>query len=305
VYTWVNGSDPKHIQSRHERSRTLALAALSENRFRDMGGLLYSLRSVEKYANWIRKIWIVSDDQVPTFLNTDSPRVAIVSHREIFKKHSDLPTFNSNAIEANLHNLPKEVAECFVFLNDDMLFMNNVEPKDFWIPGKGQILYPSSWTAPPSKDKLSNSWHRAIKRGNELFDSAWGPEVRHYASHGPYFFMRDSLNTLYDFLRIEFDATSSRPSRNENDTTLPFLYMHHTLHNYLSFVAPTTINYYAKLSDNLRSTQQALDSARKTKPKTACLNDGLSNDHPNPEVLTYLEKEFFQKIFPYKSQFEK
>lgn len=39
--------------------------AMSDNRFRDSEELRYSLRSLVKFAPWIRKIFIVTDNQIP------------------------------------------------------------------------------------------------------------------------------------------------------------------------------------------------------------------------------------------------
>jgi hypothetical protein len=44
--------------------------------------------------------------QVPSWLDTSHPRVTIVPHRSIFRNVSHLPTFNSNAIQANLASIP-------------------------------------------------------------------------------------------------------------------------------------------------------------------------------------------------------
>jgi hypothetical protein len=37
------------------------------NRFRDNQELKYSLRSIEKYAGWVRKIFIVTNGQLPNW----------------------------------------------------------------------------------------------------------------------------------------------------------------------------------------------------------------------------------------------
>ena len=39
--------------------------AMSDNRYRDSEELRYSLRSLVKFAPWIRKIFIVTDNQIP------------------------------------------------------------------------------------------------------------------------------------------------------------------------------------------------------------------------------------------------
>ena len=40
-------------------------SAMSDNRYRDSEELRYSLRSLMKFAPWIRKIFIVTDNQIP------------------------------------------------------------------------------------------------------------------------------------------------------------------------------------------------------------------------------------------------
>ena len=55
--------------------------------------------------------------QIPTWLDTSSPKFRLVTHAQIFPNATDLPTFNSNAIEAHLHKIPG-LAECFLYMND-------------------------------------------------------------------------------------------------------------------------------------------------------------------------------------------
>ena len=59
----------------------------------DHDELLYSLRSVEQYAPWFRRIYIVTDGQVPVWLNLSHPKIRLVTHSEIFENVADLPTF--------------------------------------------------------------------------------------------------------------------------------------------------------------------------------------------------------------------
>jgi len=40
-----------------------------KGRFTDMNQMLYSLRSIEMYAPWIRNIFIVTNGQIPNWLN--------------------------------------------------------------------------------------------------------------------------------------------------------------------------------------------------------------------------------------------
>ena len=105
VYLWVNGNDPKWIAKRNACiGKPTDKQENCAGRYADSGELKYSLRSVEKYAPWIRKIFIVTDDQVPEWLDTNNPKVRVVDHKEILPKES-LPCFNSTLIEHYLDKI--------------------------------------------------------------------------------------------------------------------------------------------------------------------------------------------------------
>ena len=54
------------------------------NRFNDNNELKYSLRSVEKNMPFIRNIFIVTNGQIPSWLNLNNSKIKIVTHKEIF-----------------------------------------------------------------------------------------------------------------------------------------------------------------------------------------------------------------------------
>ena len=74
-------------------------------RFADYDQLRYSLRSVEKFSPWVRRVFLVTNGQIPHWINIDHPKLTIVTHEEIFEDTNNLPTFSSPAIEANLYRL--------------------------------------------------------------------------------------------------------------------------------------------------------------------------------------------------------
>ena len=115
--------------------------ATSPGRFFDWGTLKYSMRSVVKFAPWVRKFHLVTNGQVPYWLDTSSSRVHLVTHQEIFENaSSDLPTFNSNAIEHNLHRI-KGLSEKFIYFNDDVFLGAPVPVDDFIYNWNGQWIY--------------------------------------------------------------------------------------------------------------------------------------------------------------------
>lgn len=57
---------------------------VSASRFEDNEELRYSLRSIERHAPWVRHIFIVTNGQIPSWLNLDNPRITIVTHQVKF-----------------------------------------------------------------------------------------------------------------------------------------------------------------------------------------------------------------------------
>lgn len=135
VYLWVNSSDEAWQSKKSQYSMSgYDKEAISTCRFIDNEELKYSLRSVEKYASWVNKIFIVTDNQVPVWLNINHPKIKIINHKEIIPEDK-LPLFNSCAIETRLPFIP-DLSEYFLYANDDTMFWDYVEPEFFFEDGK-------------------------------------------------------------------------------------------------------------------------------------------------------------------------
>ena len=135
VIPWVDGSDPEW---RAEKKRYLPPEKQlsvddSEERYRDWDNLRYWFRAIESYAPWVRKVHFVTCGQVPDWLNPDNPKLHLVDHRD-FIPEKYLPTFSSHPIELNMHRIP-DLAEQFVYFNDDLFLTAPVEPEDFFRDG--------------------------------------------------------------------------------------------------------------------------------------------------------------------------
>ncbi|XP_077355394.1 N-acetylglucosamine-1-phosphotransferase subunits alpha/beta-like [Festucalex cinctus] len=146
---------------------------LTRNRFEDNGALLYSLRSVEKHAPWVRHVFIVTNGQIPSWLNLKNSRVSIVTHQEIFLNQSHLPTFSSPAIESNLHRI-LGISQKLIYLNDDVMFGKDVWLDDFYTPSDGQRVYQvwyPTWTVSNCSKGCQGDW---IKNGfcNQVCNNA-------------------------------------------------------------------------------------------------------------------------------------
>uniref|UniRef100_A0A8C2ZX41 N-acetylglucosamine-1-phosphotransferase subunits alpha/beta n=1 Tax=Cyclopterus lumpus TaxID=8103 RepID=A0A8C2ZX41_CYCLU len=129
---------------------------VSASRFEDNEELRYSLRSVERHAPWVRHIFIITNGQIPSWLNLDNPRVTVVPHQDIFLNSSHLPTFSSPSIETHIHRIPG-LSQKFIYLNDDVMFGKDVWPDDFYSHSKGQKVY-LTWPVPNCAEGCPGSW---------------------------------------------------------------------------------------------------------------------------------------------------
>ena len=137
VVTWVDGSDKEWLKEKSKwvpneqiGDKTFDEWVNSEIRFRDWDILKYWFRGVEKFAPWVNKVYFVTYGHLPSWLNTNNDKLCIVNHKDFIPKEC-LPTFNTNAIELNLHRIPN-LSENFVYFNDDMFLMKPVKETDFF-----------------------------------------------------------------------------------------------------------------------------------------------------------------------------
>ena len=144
VVMYVDGSDPvwreKMLRYRGENPE----GDTRDERFRDYGVFRYWFRAAAENAPWVHKIYVVTDNQTPEWLNTDDEKIVPVNHTD-FIPEKYLPQFNSCAIECNLHRIPG-LSDTFVFFNDDMYLNAPVREEDFFVNGlpkyyAGQSLF--------------------------------------------------------------------------------------------------------------------------------------------------------------------
>ena len=130
VIIWVDGNDKQWQAEKAKYDGKTVTNANSEVRFRDWDNLQYWFRGVEKFAPWVNKVYLVTDNQKPDWLNIDSDKLVLIDHKEIIN-NDFLPVFSANPIESNIHRIPG-LSEHFVFFNDDMYLTAPVSPDDFF-----------------------------------------------------------------------------------------------------------------------------------------------------------------------------
>ena len=308
VYTWVDGSDPEwRARMRTTRDRvdpsTTAPTSVSDSRFTSRDELRYSLRSLEYYASWVRRIFIVTDGQVPSWLNTDDPKITVIDHRDIFSDPSVLPVFNSHAIESQLHHIPG-LADHYLYLNDDCFFLRPTDPELFFTANGLSRQFPStvpidigSWS-PRDLPIIS-----AAKRGRDYVLETYGKTVTHRFKHTPHPQLRPVLETMEAEEPELFAEVAASPFRSPDDVSIPA-----SLHHFDAFARGMSVEgnigyQFVDLSeDDLEL--RLLRVARRTDLDVFCLNE---TDLPegSEEKVGHLVAQFFEDRFPVPSRFER
>jgi len=171
VILWVDGDDPALARKRSlyagdfEAGRD-DLAA--PTRFADVGEIHWCVRSINRFAPWIRKIWIVTDGQDPHVESTIP--VEVVDHSVIYSGHEDLlPVFNSISIESMIWRIPG-LSEKFLYFNDDLVLAAPVSQEDFFTPD-GRVVFYGKWALTP--------WTRLLRDLKPKVDGQRQTTVKH------------------------------------------------------------------------------------------------------------------------------
>ncbi|KZV65257.1 hypothetical protein PENSPDRAFT_756655 [Peniophora sp. CONT] len=248
VWTWVNSSDPAWSHSRASISSRLLGGngkvevdkANAMAHFRNYDELRHSIRSVlEHFKSYARHFTILASDfappnehsslpsqlrlgQAPQWLDfTRSPsewrdgdvRLRINHHANVFRPYFDT-IFNSFAIESQLGNL-QDVNDLFVYINDDMYFLRDLKPSDFFNSAFGFVFRLQYWTqVPPTldPDPQRGEWQN-LRESNVLIGQRFGPTTRPYRAHMPKIMSVELLHEMAETFSDAFARTGARPMR--------------------------------------------------------------------------------------------
>jgi hypothetical protein len=315
VYTWVDGTDPRFQEERHrwapERGASFDPANLAPGHFRDNGELRYSLRSLEAYAPWIRHVHIVTNGQVPGWLDTTNPRLSLVFHDTIFPNSKHLPTFNSVAIELHLCRIPN-LSRRFIYFNDDVFLGSPTRPEDFISPDGVQTVYLESWPLP--RNPYSGAVHdRIFAHTQQLLNSVLPERSSRLAvAHSPQMYDVALVEEILRLWQPQVEESSAHRFRSPLDVALRVLYYHYALesqaHRSRHFArplhSPSDEYCFLQLAENIPRMVDSFAELLFQRPKFFCVNDDLGTSD-EAEVVLQAFAAFLEDYFPSSSSFEK
>lgn len=222
VYTWVDGDDEDWLAARDARVTELggtpSARAGGASRYRSRDELRYSMRSIHLFAPWVRRIHLVTAGQVPAWLDTSHEKVAVVDHRDILPA-SALPTFSSHAIETRLHAVP-DLADHFVYVNDDVFLGRPRRPEHFFTPGGQYAAFVADHRAVGLPGTDDRPYLSAAQNNRRVLTEAFGVALTNTMMHSPHPQRRTTLEEIAARFPAEVDATTHAPFRSETDLSL-------------------------------------------------------------------------------------
>lgn len=177
VLTYVNNKD-KFWQAKYNHYNTNKEGGVSQDkkRFNYCGEILFNLRLLQRHMPWVRKVFVVHDNQkfdlsflTPWFRN----RVTFVDHHDIIPKQY-LPTFNSQVIECFLWRIPG-LARKFIYLNDDV-FVGRPLAYEFFFDKQGKVKQFAKLRTNEYSNR-HNKFVKIIKNTHDLYQRKTGRSV--------------------------------------------------------------------------------------------------------------------------------
>jgi hypothetical protein len=301
VYTWVNEADSswqeKYKAANQSYSLPRALDANFHSRFRNRDELKYSMRSIAMFADFVNHIYIVTDGQKPKWLQ-EHPMITVVSHSTIFKNTQHLPTFNSMAIEANLHHIPG-LQERFIYFHDDMFVGRFLKKRDFYSKHGKSKVFISNKRAPQGRIYASDTGFRAgWKRTNEFFKAlGFSKKKRKSLEHAPVALRKSQLEQFERLFPQIVDTNSSHKFRStQGYCLLNGLIQNFSLHHKQA-KKDSLRTLVVKITADFEGNYKRLNKILRKRPHLFCLQDvdNLDNMEVDGLLRDFLEMLYYEK----------
>ncbi|MDD4698617.1 MAG: Stealth CR1 domain-containing protein [Fermentimonas sp.] len=324
VITWVDMDDPRWKADFAKYSGKIdnKKNEVSEARFRDHGFLKYWFRGVEKFAPWVRKVHFVTCGQKPEWLNVNHPKLSLVNHADYIPSKL-LPVFNSSLIEIYLHKIPN-LAENFVYFNDDFFIINNITKERFFKNGLPNDIAAFRYNSG------MGLWSKCLKNNIEVINERFDKKAVLKRDHNKWFhpsygkkanvtrllkpygkfatlitphnaqpYLKSTFEEVWEYAGDRLTEASKNRFRSPEDYTQELF---RTWQICRSNFEPYNTYQDTKMFPLVLRSKQAIKAVYEQSYKLICLNDNVHIRNYD-KVMAELEKAF-DTILPDKSGFE-
>lgn len=329
VVTWLDSNDPQW-KADYAKYRKIKVKE-DKARFRNWDLFKYWFRSIEKYAPWVNKVFIVTNGKFPDWIKPNHPKLVLVKHSD-YMPNDLLPVFNSRPIELYMHKIPG-LSEHFVYFNDDCYLNAPVTPEYFFKDGLPCDNNEELMSNKPSYNPLNRfniriieycdvavlNYHFNRKDIVKASPKRWFGKhlgmkglikslLLYPGNHFEYFARRHNeqpflKSTFEEAWEHETEMLSKSCTRFRADVSLNpyFIRYWQFATNKFYPVKFDTSKFYILKKDDLKYIKRTLNNPQ---IKSLCLNDSmLMPDNEYDEVFSFVNEEL-KKKFPNKSSFE-
>ena len=304
IITWVDGSDPA-LKAKRDHYMQGAQTPLHDNginphRWLCSDELNYCLRSIANNAPWVRRVWIVTDGQIPIMANLSASftaKINIIDHREIFAEFEDvLPTFNSLSIETMLWRITG-LAEHFLYFNDDVFLTSAVTFCDFFTEN-GPVMrgkwvdYARLQGCEDSRDEAALLNH--YNQINAASIAGYSANHMFASAHVVHPMRRSIMAGLFDTHRDRFIRNSAFRFRCTDQFLPQSLHNHHCIKNGLGSIHATHdyLHVAANAIDKWSTPEvhEFLSSTSRAQIKFLCVNNLPEVERRFPKARAWIEE---------------
>ncbi len=322
VILWVDGNDKEWQKEKNKYINDHGDSNI--NRFRDCNNLQYFFRGIEKFATWVNKIYFITYGHLPKWLNVNNEKLVIINHKDYIPEKY-LPTFNSNVIELNVHRI-EELSEKFILCNDDIFFLKETKPEDFFKNGKPTDIYVETMLSSSTyndahfmmkanilylinkhfnkKECIKKNWFKFVNpkykkfNKNTLLCMKYKQKFLGFQSfHNPQAYLKETFRTVWKEEEYALNKACYNKFRTFSD-------LGHFLCRYWQMVSGNFMpkknegKYLYYKNDN----KDIIKELKSGKYKYVCINDVLTNidfEKARDEI-----NEALNELFPKKSSYE-
>jgi len=271
--------------------------------------LQYSLRSIDLYAPWVNKIYILTDypKNYPSWIKNDTNKIIMIDTTETFPHPSYLPNSNSNAIESTIVNI-NNLSEHYIYFCDDIFLGKKTKYTDFFTyDGKAIVDKYVLETSPI-----------LIDENNNINNIKYPPSTGRMYKHIPIPQIKSCVQEFYEEYSDYIHWVRMTKNRNSkgfdicksNGLNTPCQQIHYPIckYMYVKNKAITTDNDDSKKSIFVKNKYDnliyALNRIIVIKPLFFCINDDQTDVSKREEARNTV-LDFFEVYFPNKPEFEK
>ena len=297
VFSWVDGSDPE-FQARRAAQMSQVVVGEgddAEARIRQIDELKFALRSVNMFTPWIRRIFIATDSVPPPWL-ADHPMITIVPAEEHFSDRAALPTYNSHAVESQLHHIPG-LSEHFLYSNDDMFFGRPLKATMFFSPGGvTKFIEAKTRIGLGVNDPTRSGFENAARVNRQLLFERFGQVITRHLEHTAVPLRKSVLIEMEREFPEEFARTQASAFRSGTDISVTNSFYHY----YALMTGRAVQQEKAKVRYVNTTTREGLGLLPELRKRRGydffCLNDSsfpeVSAAERAEEVVNFLERYF-------------